>query len=112
MRPLLQTRFSTADGERHGNCFGACVAALLELDLAEMPAFEDMAEGAWFDPFWRLLRSRGYTFVGTLHCRNLDAFPVADLAARSRGVGGLFIVGGESPRGFARGHAVIYDGAG
>jgi len=109
MTPIRQSKFSSDDGMVHGNCFGTCVAALLDLDPAEVPAFEDMPDGAWFQPFYKLLREKGYTFAGTFHCRNLDAFPVEDLAERSAGVGGLFIVGGESPRGFARGHAVIYN---
>jgi hypothetical protein len=112
MQPYLQTKLSTEDGSRHGNCFGTCVASLLELDLATVPPFEDMPDGEWFAPFWDLIRAHGYEFAGTFHCHNLDAFPAEDLARRSPGVDGFYIVGGESLRGFQRGHSVIYDGQG
>jgi hypothetical protein len=108
MIPLVQTKFSDTEKGIHGNCFGTCVASLLELDPATVPPFEDLPDGKWFPPFWELLKNNGCRFGGTRHMRQriLDGEGWPDDIGP--GVDGYYIVGGGSPRGFTRGHAVIY----
>lgn len=47
--------FQQVTGYAGGDCFPACVASILELDLADVPRFCDEPEG-WFDRFTVWLR--------------------------------------------------------
>lgn len=107
---LTQSKFSNTLSGVHGNCFKTCVACLLELDPTTVPPFEDMPDGQWFLPFWELLKENGCCFRGTRHMRQhlLDGGTWPDESDIGPGIDGYFIVGGGSPRGFARGHACIY----
>lgn len=89
MKPVDQTTF----GEPGGNCFSACVASLLELALEDVPYF--MGHDHWFLVFQNWLRARGWYAV---NCKLADDWQPA----------GLYILGGESPRGA---HAVIAEGS-
>lgn len=92
MKPVDQTKF----GYPEGNCFSACVASLLELDLSEVPFF--MGREDWWEAFARWLYPRG---LYPLH------FPM-----RVDGLGppGLYIAGGASPRDPQYMHAVVARG--
>ncbi len=52
MKPVKQTTFGTPGG----NCFSACVASILELDIEEVPYF--MGEKFWTDTFGIWLSKR------------------------------------------------------
>jgi hypothetical protein len=114
MIPVQQTKVSTHDGKTHGNCFAACVASLLEVGIEKVPAFEDSESGEWFQWLWDLLRSNGYEVHGCRYLGNRKDGGVQDWPANADelnigpGVDGCYIVGGASPRGFVRGHCVIY----
>ena len=54
MRPVDQTRYTLHDGD----CFTACVASILELPIAAVPAFVRWGD-AWLDCFDRWLGGLG-----------------------------------------------------
>jgi hypothetical protein len=95
VRPADQTTFGFPDG----NCFSACVASLLEVDVAEVPWF--MGHDEWWPHFEAWLRPRGYY---ALCC------PLGDYRPP-----GFHILSGKSPRGdymhsvVARGAEVVHD---
>lgn len=90
MKPVDQTTF----GVPGGNCFSACVASLLELEVEEVPYF--MGEPDWFFAFNRWLRPRGlYAMNFEGHPERFQGFVPDDARC---------ILGGRSPRGP---HAVV-----
>lgn len=103
MKPVLQTKFGL-----QGNCLTACLASLFELTIDEVPCFhEGIPEGTpQNDPemvpiFWdnvhKFVNSKGF---GMFHLEG-------DLALQTISImGGYFLVGGKSPRGYS--HSVIY----
>jgi len=96
MKPVDQTTF----GVPGGNCFSACVASLLELPIEEVPYF--MGADDWCAAFAAWLSPRGFYPV---------SFNISTVGAwRPEG---LFILGGQSPRGshavVARGAVVVHD---
>jgi hypothetical protein len=97
MKPVMQTLFYDKDGV--GNCFEACLASIFELDILDVPMFH---ETDWFTSFFEWIQEKGYTYYGAL---NAEAVKTYD-----KGLGGYFIVAGESPRGkhIKGGHAVIF----
>jgi hypothetical protein len=97
MIPVMQTRF----GNEEGNCFAASIASVLELPLHALPELSSTKEGSWFPILWDFLTKRGLTFSGTL-------YDVEKILNYDRGIKGYYVVAGESPRGHARGHAVVY----
>lgn len=46
MKPVTQTIFNAT----RGNCFAACLASLLEVNIEEVPNIHDMGEEDWFYP--------------------------------------------------------------
>src|SRR5690606_41102744 len=54
LRPIDQTTF----GFPGGNCFSACIASLLELDIEQVPYFME-PEDAWQENLVRWLAPRG-----------------------------------------------------
>lgn len=92
MKPVDQNRF----GAGEGNCFSACVASILELDLDDVPFF--MGEPDWGEALLKWCASRGI---------------IVDFSTQFPAPAGEFcIVGGRSPRLPEGGHAVIMrDGA-
>ena len=105
MNPIIQTKLSTRDGSVRGNCFRACLASILEIDIDSIPAFEDMGS-EWHKPFFDFLRQHDLEFHGT--GRFNSEFHV-DLFPKYEGIDGYVIVGGKSPREWVtRGHAVLY----
>ncbi|MDO8640048.1 MAG: hypothetical protein Q7R33_00725 [Nitrosarchaeum sp.] len=97
MKPVKQNLFFDTDGV--GNCFEACIASILEVDLIDVPMFHDKD---WFQRFWDWLISKGYQYHGTL---NKD-----QVLTYNKGVDGYYIVAGDSPRGphIIGGHAVVF----
>ena len=97
MKPVMQTLFYDKDGI--GNCFEACLASILEMDISEVPLFH---EKDWFDSFYKWINERGFTFIGTMRPEDVNYY--------KDGIDGYFIVAGESPRGdhIRGGHAVVF----
>lgn len=82
MKPVDQTNF----GMPGGNCFSACLASLLEIDLAEVPYF--MGEADWVGAVNRWLQPRG------LYALLLKSNDGEDY----RFLQGFYILSGTSPR--------------
>ena len=94
MTPQKQTKVTTAD--QHGNCFSACLASLLDVSIDTVPDFSNIEN--WHDEYERFLSDNGYEHNG---CDTLGEWMDSNT---------FYIVGGYSPRGTSRGHAVIYKG--
>jgi hypothetical protein len=99
MIPVFQTIISDPNNNIHGNCMGACLASIMELSINVVPKFQDMGQN-WFQPFWDFLAEHGYTFHGTGKPENVEVY--------DKGIDGYYVVNGDSPRGFTRGHSVVY----
>jgi hypothetical protein len=107
MKPIIQTKISTPDGSVSGNCFRACLASILEIDIDSIPAFEDMGT-SWHEPFWKFLREQNLDFEGTGYFKNPNYDGMEKLKAYE-GIDGFIIVNGKSPRAWVtRGHSVVY----
>lgn len=95
MTPVMQSKLYAADAIHNGNCFGACLASLLDLPLWMVPPFEDMfGRSDWRERVdeW-LTRMLGLELVRT------DGHEPGALPE-------LYIASGLSPRGVR--HSVIY----
>lgn len=91
MKPVYQTQFG--DGE--GNCFAACLASLLEMEIEFTPDFYQLYKSEWFNQFTEWMRPLGMI---PYHKSQKDAvLPLHDC---------YYLVGGTSPRGIS--HSVIY----
>ncbi|MCK4824620.1 hypothetical protein KA005_53200 [bacterium] len=108
MKAIKQTKLSTL--KTNGNCLAASVASLLNLDITDVPAFEDYfdrpdGDSAWHFPFMEFLESQGFEFVGAGHVDEINTYSPLDMD-------GYFIVSGISPRQLDDGkttiHAVVY----
>lgn len=90
MKPVTQTLFAPESGDEgvSGNCWAACLASILELDLAEVPnfcAYED-----WWQRTIQWLNSRGLHISWVAYEPGLlTAIHPVD----------YFIMTGKSPRG-------------
>ena len=97
MKRVMQTKF----GGKEGNCWAACIASILELNIEEVPNFcagEDIDgkpcdPNQWFNMTINWLKRRGYTMIFFLkpNIFRPDAF---------------HIISGRSPRG-AYDHCVV-----
>ena len=106
MNPVMQTVFGSGDnGEKAGNCFRACLASILEIQIDDIPDIENLAQDRWFPVFHNWLKEQGYEYLGWGNPDNL-----ADSKYAS-GIEGYVIVCGGSPRGYSRGHAVVFKDA-
>lgn len=109
MQFVTQTKFTDEALSVHGNCMAACIASLIDVNLASVPAWEDMGEdGSWGDSFIEFLEANGFSYEGLFTAIDPSLDWWAELIKRSPGVDGHFIVGGKSPRLGGRGHAVIF----
>lgn len=96
MIPVDQTTF----GEGVGNCFSACVASILEMQIDDVPFFG--ADELWWDRFQEWLALRGL-YAMCIQCK-------PEHAPR-----GFHVVGGKSPRGnflhavVAKGETIVHD---
>jgi hypothetical protein len=88
--PQKQTVF----GDGRGNCWAACVAALLDIPLSEVPNFcgEPERNERWYLDTDRWLQRYGYRIIGF-------SFPDASLIEMAVEPGTYLIVTGKSPRG-------------
>lgn len=108
MIPIFQTKFSNEENGIYGNCFGACIASLLEIPINEVPAWEDMgSDGSWADSYYSFLASQGFEADGMILVENGNIDEAWEKLEPADGVNGYFIVGGTSSR-CTRGHAVIF----
>lgn len=105
MTPVFQSRFS--DHPAGGDCFAACLATILDVELAAVPAptvADRETEGTWLDYWPRLadfLASHGLTVL--LVTGEASIWTPTALAAD--GPGALYIAGGPGPRGVD--HSVV-----
>ena len=95
MTPVDQTTF----GFPGGNCFSACVASLLDLEVSDVPYF--MASDPWWRRFEKWLLPRGY-------------WPVMVPVDRNWSPPGLHILLGDTADGtphsvVARGRKIVHD---
>jgi hypothetical protein len=93
LKPVTQTLFGAPDGppELIGNCFPACMASLLELELDQVPHVYQLhpeTEPAW-EATLAWLRHHGHTIF---------CFEWGPWVHRSL-LGALVLVSGQSPRG-------------
>jgi hypothetical protein len=101
MIPIDQTTFQNGEGKITGNCFQASLASYLQLSLDEVPNFCVDYGDSWFHEFYKWVRANTeyspvmYLIDGIEEMR--ERFPV-----------GMFMVGGQSPRGNFL-HSVIYE---
>jgi len=96
--PVDQTQFRDDTGQR-GNCFSACIASLLEIDLAGVPCFMQ-AETKWMNEANEWLAKHGYWYL-YLPGDQMDY-------VRMPGVPDPWcIVAGVSPRDAELGHACV-----
>jgi hypothetical protein len=60
VRPVKQTQFypGVKDAET-GNCFAACIASILELDISEVPNFAAIPGDEWWTDFIQFMVDRG-----------------------------------------------------
>lgn len=96
LKPVDQTRFVPDKG----NCFAACVASLLELNIDDVPNFVFL-EPDWIKATQEWLAGRG---LGMLALFTHEAGYFGNLYPLPAGL--LCIIGGKSPRGDF-GHAVV-----
>lgn len=104
MKPVVQTVIGSGDdGQPMGNCMRAALSSITEIPLDQTPAFELMDEDKWIGEFFKWLADIGFEYKG---CR-YDEKDMFD-SKYNKGVDGFLFVAGGSPRGFRRGHAVVY----
>jgi len=93
MIPIDQTKLHIP-GKQNGNCMNAAFASLLEIQIEDMPNFEDMRDGKWYPALLEWLEELGFQLLRWDEEIYLS---------------GYFIANGPSPRGFE--HSVVYLGA-
>lgn len=59
----MEPVFQTMHGEKHGNCFAACIASLLEIPLEDVPQFGD--NDWWLKEINEFLSHYGYAYFHT-----------------------------------------------
>lgn len=90
MKPVTQTLF----GDKKGNCFAACIASLLELELGTVPNFCVDHHSRWWDVLNDWLEPRGFVAI-MLRSAEMELYRSA-----------FVIASGQGPRGCM--HSVIY----
>lgn len=94
---VYQDHFSR-DGD-HGDCWNCCVASLVGCPLSEVPDTRGTKDGSWFFAIRRWLHGRGLDIKSIGRRQYGEDYPAPK---------GWSIATGESPRGVANGHAVVY----
>jgi hypothetical protein len=91
-----------------GNCFRACLASLLEIDINKIPPFETMmGNNKWFYVFVVWINNMNYDFFGYISTTQTD--DIKRLLLEFEGVDGYTIVqGDEAYPDFDYDHVVIY----
>lgn len=77
----------------NGNCMNAAFASILEMDIEDIPHFEDMTETEWYPKLLRWLEGIGFHLIRWDQEIYLPSY---------------FIANGPSPRGVE--HSVVYKG--
>lgn len=101
MKPQRQTTFGGADApdDEKGNCFAACVASILEVELAELPNFVVIGSPS---NWWTRTQEWLHEHYGVMpFCMETRAWLPHEV---------LTIASGPGPRGHR--HCVVYDGGG
>lgn len=102
MKPVFQTVFSNPENTTYGNCFAACVASILELDLADVP---ELSAGDHTDTNARWLRTlNDWLRTKDMAYLEIGSLPPDDYAYLN--ISTYHIVVGPSPRG-SYNHAVV-----
>jgi hypothetical protein len=101
MIPIDQTIMQVGEGKITGNCFQANVASYFERSIEEVPNFCVDYGDSWFYEFYNWIRS------------NTEFSPIMYLVdgidkMRERFPKGMYLVGGQSPRG-SFDHSTIYE---
>jgi len=99
MKPVTQTQFSFVIGPEAGNCFAACIASILELELEAVPNFVEADD--WRSACIEWLRRRGLGYVA------LDLNKHAKLYIGNALAGLYCILDGPSPRSPGHYHSVV-----
>ena len=103
MKPVIQQKLHDPSKDIVGDCFRACVASMLELDLERVPEFEeDMRDDDSVQWFYHLIYWCYY-----VHFTKVEYFK-AESSGHVVRPGAYYIVGGTSPRFHGENHAVIY----
>jgi hypothetical protein len=101
MKPIYQSLFGSPDGpsDQLGNCYPACIASLLDLDLEDVPHFYQLHRNKedFLDEVLRFLHARQMTTI---------RFPYAPWMHRYA-PGALGIFSGASPRDSRLLHSVV-----
>lgn len=94
MKKVMQTMFGGTDGPREnvGNCYPACIASLLDIQLEEVPHFYQLHEGGSDEVRDAILDWMHERDLACLCFEWLDWIP-------RHFHGSLAIIGGQSPRG-------------
>lgn len=104
MKPVFQTKKHNPP-ESYGNCYAACYASLLELDIEDVPPFEllpgfskdDDTSDVWQRVLFSWLKAKGLRI--SVHRHEDGLIPV-----------GYAMMGGKSPRGDWGHMCVVLDG--
>lgn len=101
MKKIDQTKFGAPDG----NCFAACVASILGLEIEDVPEFQwgedgKVDEDGWWLRFEKWLRERGWSVMMFPINENTDPLPWIP-------AGIPLLTGGKSPRGNFL-HSIVY----
>jgi hypothetical protein len=106
MKPVDQTLFGPRPNGKVGNCVSACIASLLDLDVADVPYFmgtDSEPDDLWKKRINRWLAPRGFSFM---HLKT-------DGKRFAHWPPGYFILMGRSPRGLhavvAKGEKIVHD---
>jgi hypothetical protein len=101
MKPVTQTTFydpSMPVDQQRGNCWSACLASLLELDIEEVPDFVQIEVSGgqyWWEHTLEWLAHRGYRLARVMGELPKDPYIMCGISPRS-------------PNGEPVGHSVIY----
>lgn len=90
MIPVTQTKLHI-EGEQTGNCMRAAFASILEIEIDDIPEFEEMSDKKWFPNLLGWLESIGFYLLQWDEAIYLPVF---------------FIANGMSPRGVS--HSCVY----
>lgn len=103
MTPQDQIIIHDPDNGKPGDCFRACLASILDMNIRAVPHFAAYPSGIWIEELIRWLKAHYYELNGTSDYTD-------ERAEAEQGIDGYLIVAGKSPRGKDVRHAVVYYG--
>lgn len=103
MTPQDQIMLHEPDKGRQGDCFRACLASILDMNIRAVPHFAAYPSDIWIEELIRWLKVNGYELNGTSDYTD-------ERVEAEHGIDGYIIVAGESPRNKDVRHAVVYYG--